>query len=149
MDLDRTRHGRSAGTLYSAAGDSGQQSQAKTMTRITEKKLNYFERYLSIWVAAGMVGGVLLGKGLPHVMDSLRRLEFGNGSQINLPIAVLISLMIIPMMMKVDFGAIRDVGKRPKGLFITLFVNWLVKPFSMALIAWLFFRELFAAWITP
>ena len=71
------------------------------------------------------------------------------GSQINIPIAVLIWLMIIPMMMKVDFASIRDVGKKPRGLLVTLFVNWLVKPFSMAFIAWLFFRYVFAAWIPP
>jgi arsenite transporter len=79
----------------------------------------------------------------------LRRLEFGHNSQINVPIAVLIWLMITPMMMKVDFAAIRDVRKRPRGLFVTLFVNWLVKPFSMALFAWFFFRFVFSAWIAP
>jgi len=76
-------------------------------------------------------------------------MEFSNESHVNVPIAVLIWLMIVPMMMKVDFGAIRDVGKRPRGLLVTLFVNWLVKPFSMALLAWAFFRHLFAAWIEP
>jgi ACR3 family arsenite transporter len=81
-------------------------------------------------------------------MDGLRGLEFGDGSQINIPIAILIWLMITPMMMKVDFGALRDVGRRPRGLFVTLFVNWLVKPFSMALIAWVFFRVLFSPWIS-
>jgi ACR3 family arsenite transporter len=96
-----------------------------------------------------MLVGVLIGKTLPSMTDSLRRLEFVQGSQINAPIAVLIWLMIIPMMMKVDFGAIRDVGRRPRGLFITLFVNWLVKPFSMAAIAWVFFRVVFAQWIAP
>jgi len=116
---------------------------------MTEKKLNYFERYLSVWVGACMIVGVLLGKLIPAFTDTLRRLEFGKGSQINVPIAVLIWLMIIPMMMKVDFTAIRNVGKRPRGLLVTLFVNWLVKPFSMALIAWLFFRHVFAAWIAP
>jgi len=116
---------------------------------MTEKKLNYFERYLSVWVGACMIVGILLGKLIPAFTDALRRLEFGKGSQINVPIAVLIWLMIIPMMMKVDFTAIRNVGKRPRGLLVTLFVNWLVKPFSMALIAWLFFRHVFAAWIAP
>ena len=114
-----------------------------------EKRLGYFERYLSLWVAFCMIVGVLLGKVLPGFIDGLRRMEFGNSSQINVPIAVLIWLMIIPMMMKVDFAAIREVGKRPRGLFVTLFVNWLVKPFSMALFAWLFFRLVFSAWITP
>ncbi len=113
------------------------------------QRLNIFERYLSLWVALCMVGGVLLGKGIPALMDGLRRLEFGQGSQINVPIALLIWLMITPMMMKVDFGAIRDVGRRPRGLLVTLFVNWLVKPFSMAAIAWLFFRLVFSPWISP
>jgi ACR3 family arsenite transporter len=113
----------------------------------TAKRLNYFERYLSVWVGACMVVGVLLGKVVPHAADALRRLEFGAGSQINAPIAVLIWLMIVPMMMKVDFASIRQVGRQPRGLFVTLFVNWLVKPFSMAFFAWLFFRHVFAAWI--
>ncbi len=113
------------------------------------KRLNYFERYLTVWVGACMALGVLLGKAIPQLADSLRRLEFGAGSQINIPIAVLIWLMIVPMMMKVDFASIRNVGNRPRGLFVTLFVNWLVKPFSMALIAGLFFRYIFAAWISP
>ena len=111
------------------------------------KRLHFFERYLSVWVAICMVVGVVLGKLLPSLADALRGLEFGRGSQINLPIAVLIWLMIIPMMMKVDFTSILRVGKRPRGVLITLFVNWMVKPFSMALIAWLFFRHIFAAWI--
>jgi ACR3 family arsenite transporter len=111
------------------------------------KRLDRFERYLSLWVGLCMVAGVLLGKAAPAAMGGLRNLEFGAGSQINGPIAVLIWLMVTPMMMKVDFGAIRDVGRRPRGLFVTLFVNWLVKPFSMAAIAWLFFRLLFSPWI--
>ena len=116
---------------------------------IARKRLNPFERYLSVWVGLCMVIGVVLGKVAPSLMDGLRGLEFGEGSQINIPIAVLIWLMITPMMMKVDFGAIRNVGRRPRGLLVTLFVNWLVKPFSMALIAWLFFRLLFSPWIPP
>ncbi|MBI4892471.1 MAG: ACR3 family arsenite efflux transporter [Acidobacteria bacterium] len=113
------------------------------------KQLNLFERYLTAWVGLCMLAGVLLGKAVPELTDQLRRLEFGAGSQINIPIAVLIWLMIIPMMMKVDFASIRNVGRRPHGLLVTLFVNWLVKPFSMAFIAWLFFRHLLAAWIPP
>jgi ACR3 family arsenite transporter len=115
---------------------------------MTEKKLNYFERYLSVWVGACMIVGILLGKLIPAFTDTLRRLEFGKGSQINVPIAVLIWLMIIPMMMKVDFTSIRNVGKKPRGLLVTLFVNWLVKPFSMAFLAWLFFRHVFSHWIS-
>lgn len=82
-------------------------------------------------------------------MQALRDLELVQGSQVNVPIAVLIWLMIIPMMMKVDFASVLNVGTRPRGLFVTLLVNWLVKPFSMAIIAWLFFRHLFAPWIAP
>ena len=114
----------------------------------TQKRLNYFERYLTVWVGLCMIVGVLAGKSLPASIDQLRRLEFGAGSQINIPIAVLIWLMIVPMMMKVDFASIRSVGKKPRGLLVTLVVNWLVKPFSMAFIAWLFFRFVFASWIS-
>lgn len=112
------------------------------------KQLGLFERYLSLWVAACMAAGVLLGKLLPEAVGALRGMEFGAGSQINAPIAVLIWLMIIPMMMKVDFASIRNVGRRPRGLMVTLFVNWLVKPFSMALFAWFFFRIVFAPLIS-
>src|ERR1035438_4067202 len=105
------------------------------------RRLAFFERYLTLWVALCMLAGVLLGKLLPSAVQALRGLEFGQGSQINIPIAVLIWLMITPMMMKVDLGAIRDVGRKPKGLIVTLIVNWLVKPFSMALLAWLLDRK--------
>ena len=124
-------------------------SPAATTAIVRPKRLNVFERYLSLWVGLCMVAGVVLGKLAPSFMQGLRGLEFGAGSQINVPIAVLIWLMITPMMMKVDFGAIRNVGRRPRGLFVTLFVNWLVKPFSMAAIAWLFFRYVFSPWIAP
>jgi len=123
--------------------------RASVETPVTPKRLNYFERYLSLWVGLCMLVGVLIGKALPGMIDQLRGMEFGAGSQINIPIAALIWLMIIPMMMKVDFASIRNVGKKPRGLLVTLFVNWLVKPFSMALIAWLFFRSIFSAWIPP
>lgn len=116
---------------------------------VVEKQLNSFERYLTVWVALCMVAGVVLGRLAPGLVQTLRTMEFGQGSHINLPIAVLIWLMIVPMMMKVDFASIRHVGTRPTGLVITLFVNWVVKPFSMAFFAWLFFRVVFSAWITP
>ncbi len=112
-------------------------------------RLGLFERYLTLWVGLCMVAGLAVGKWMPGSVSLLRSLEFGRGSQVNVPIAVLIWLMIIPMMMKVDFAAIRRVGEQPRGLLVTLFVNWLVKPFSMALIAWVFFRHVFSAWITP
>ncbi len=110
----------------------------------TTKRLDFFERYLSLWVALCMICGLALGRGAPDAVDALRRLEFGSGSQVNIPVAVLIWLMIYPMMLKIDFGSILDVRKQPAGLAITLFVNWLVKPFSMALLATVFFKHLFA-----
>ena len=107
------------------------------------KRLNFFERYLTLWVALCMVAGVLLGKLAPGVSGALRGLEFGADSPINLPIAVLIWLMIYPMMLRIDFSSILGVRRRPGGILVTLFVNWLVKPFSMALLGWLFFKHLF------
>jgi ACR3 family arsenite transporter len=113
------------------------------------KRLNLFERYLTLWVGLCMVAGLAVGRLAPGLVAALRGMEFGRGSQVNVPIAVLIWLMIIPMMMKVDFGSILNVRQKPRGLLVTLFVNWLVKPFSMALIGWVFFRHIFSAWITP
>ncbi len=107
------------------------------------KRLNFFERYLSLWVAVCMAVGIVLGKMLPQATEILRSMEFGNESHINIPIAVLIWLMIYPMMLKIDLGSIVEVRKKPKGLAVTLVVNWLVKPFSMALLGWIFFKWLF------
>jgi len=109
----------------------------------TSKKLNLFERYLTAWVLLCMVSGMAIGRLFPRLTGFLRDWQFAEGSQINLPIAILIWMMIYPMMLKIEFGSLKGVGKRPKGLLITLFVNWMVKPFSMALIAWLFFKVLF------
>jgi len=108
------------------------------------KRLNFFERYLSIWVALCIVIGIGLGKLFPGVVGALSKMEI---SHVNLPIAVLIWLMIYPMMLKIDFSAILKVGDKPKGLFITLFINWVVKPFSMAFLGWLFFKVVFIALI--
>ena len=113
-----------------------------------ERKLtNVFERYLTIWVVACMVVGVLIGKLVPGLVAAVRSVEFGHNSQINMPIAVLIWLMIYPMMLKIDFGSILGVRKRPRGLLITLFVNWIVKPLSMTLLGWVFFKHFFLPWI--
>ena len=111
------------------------------------KRLNLFERYLTIWVALCMVTGLLLGRSVPNVIQWLRSSEFGEGSHVNASIALLIWIMIIPMMMKIDLASIRNVGNRPRGLLVTLFVNWIIKPFSMAFFAWVFFRLVFSAWI--
>lgn len=113
------------------------------------KHMSFFDKYLTIWVALCMTVGVGLGKAFPAAVASLRGLEFGEGSQINIPIAILIWLMVYPMMLKVDFSSIVNVGKNPKGLFVTLFVNWIVKPFSMAFFGYLFFRLVFSSWISP
>jgi ACR3 family arsenite transporter len=113
------------------------------------RRLAFFERYLTVWVFLCMVVGVALGRALPSLTSALSNLQFGQGSQVNIPISVLLWLMIYPMMLKVDFGAIGGIAQKPKGLMVTLFVNWLVKPFSMAFLAWLFMQHVFAAWIDP
>lgn len=112
------------------------------------KKMNIFERYLTLWVIICMVAGMLIGKFFPEITNSLRAMEFGENSKINIPIAILLWLMIYPMMLKIDFSSLKAVGKKPKGLIITLIVNWLVKPFTMALLGWLFFKHIFANWIS-
>ena len=114
----------------------GSQSQANGASR----EMSFFDRYLSVWVGLCMLAGVLIGRLLPEPVVALRSMEV---SHINLPIAGLIWLMIYPMMLKVDFSSILKVGRHPRGLFITVFVNWLVKPFSMALLGWVFFKLLF------
>lgn len=107
------------------------------------KRLDFFERYLSLWVLACMIVGVALGKLLPGLTATLSSWQFGQDSHVNIPIAVLIWLMVYPMMLKIDFGGLTAVVQRPRGLMVTLVVNWLVKPFSMALLGWLFVRILF------
>ena len=110
------------------------------------KRMSFFDRYLTVWVGLCMLAGVMLGKLLPEPVSALRGMEL---SHINLPIAGLIWLMIYPMMLKVDFASVVDAGRNPKGLLITLLVNWLVKPFSMALLGWIFFKHLFLPLIGP
>jgi arsenite transporter len=110
------------------------------------KRLSLFERYLTAWVALCIAAGVALGRAVPGAVTALSRLEV---SHVNLPIAVLIWLMIYPMMLRVDFAAVRDVGQRPRGILVVLFVNWLVKPFSMAALGWLAFKWLFAGVLGP
>ena len=124
-------------------------SSARTSVRPAPKRLAFFERYLTVWVLVCMVVGVGFGKLLPGATATLSKLEFGQGSQVNVPIGILLWLMIYPMMLKVDFSAIGGIARRPKGLLVTLFVNWLVKPFSMALLAWVFMQHVFSAWIAP
>jgi arsenite transporter len=106
--------------------------------------IGFFERYLTVWVILCMVVGVLIGQFLPGIPAFLGRFEYAN---VSIPIAILIWLMIYPMMLKVDFQSIRDVGKNPKGLFVTWVTNWLIKPFTMFGIAWLFFFVIFKSLI--
>ena len=110
------------------------------------KGISFFERYLTVWVILCMVAGIIIGRFLPAVPAFLGRFEY---AQVSIPIAFLIWLMIYPMMMKVDFASIKDVGKNPHGLYVTWVVNWLIKPFTMFLIAWFFFYFVFEAFISP
>ncbi len=116
---------------------------------VNPKRLAFFERYLTVWVFLCMVVGVAFGKIAPGITADLSQLEFVQGSHVNAPIAVLIWLMIYPMMLKVDFTALGGIAKKPKGLAVTLLVNWLVKPFSMAFLGWLFMAHVFRPWISP
>ena len=103
--------------------------------------MNLFERYLTVWVSLCIVAGIALGKFLPAFFQLIGHLSI---AQVNLPVGVLIWVMIIPMLVKVDFGALGDVRRHGRGIGVTLFVNWLVKPFSMALLGWIFIRQVFA-----
>ena len=108
--------------------------------------MGLFERYLTIWVALGIAAGVGLGLVLPGFFQTVAGLEI---AQVNLVVAVFIWVMIYPMMIQVDWAAIKDVGKKPQGLLLTLVVNWLIKPFTMAALGVLFFQYIFAPWVDP
>lgn len=108
--------------------------------------ISAFQKYLTVWVIFCMIVGVLIGKFLPQIPAFLNRFEY---ARVSIPMAILIWVMIYPMMMKVDFRSIKNVGRNPKGLFVTWIVNWLVKPFTMYGIASLFFFTVFKAFITP
>ncbi|HSN66071.1 MAG TPA: ACR3 family arsenite efflux transporter [Fusibacter sp.] len=106
--------------------------------------ISFFEKYLTLWVALCMAIGILIGKFLPQIPEFLGKFEYAN---VSIPIAILIWIMIYPMMMKVDFHSVRNVGKNPKGLYVTWITNWLIKPFTMFGIAYFFFYVVFANWI--
>ena len=108
--------------------------------------MGIFERYLSVWVGLCIVAGVGLGVLAPELFTMAARAQF---AQVNVIVAVLIWVMIYPMMIQIDFGALRKAGDRPKGLALTLVINWLIKPFTMAALGWLFFRVVFADWVEP
>jgi ACR3 family arsenite transporter len=112
--------------------------------RVARAEMPFFERYLSIWVALCIVAGILLGRVAPGFFESLGSMEV---ARVNIPIAVLIWLMILPMLLKIDFHSLMEVRQHWKGVGVTLFINWAVKPFSMALLGWLFIRNLFSDWL--
>jgi len=112
--------------------------------KTTNKRIGFFERYLSIWVLLCMLIGIALGEIIPGAFQSLGAMQL---AEVNMPVAVLTWLMIIPMLLKIDFHALADVKQHWKGIGVTLFINWAVKPFSMALMAWLFIRILFADYL--
>jgi ACR3 family arsenite transporter len=117
-----------------------------TMKKTEKSAISFFEKNLTYWVLLCMVAGVLIGKFLPAMPSFLSKFEYAN---VSIPIAFLIWLMIYPMMMKVDFASIKNVGKNPKGLYVTWIVNWLIKPFTMFGIAAFFFYVAFKPWISP
>jgi ACR3 family arsenite transporter len=120
-------------------------SQCETTgRRAAGVKMPFFERYLSLWVALCIVAGIVLGRLFPTAFESLGAMEVAS---VNLPVAVLIWLMILPMLLKIDFHSLNEVRHHWKGVGVTLFINWGVKPFSMAFLAWLFIRTLFADWL--
>ncbi len=110
------------------------------------KKIGFFEKYLSLWVAICIAAGIGIGNVAGSSMEVLSNLEV---FKVNIPVAVLIWLMIYPMMLQVDFSSIKSIRKQPKGIFLTLIVNWLIKPFTMAFFTWIFFSKLYSAFISP
>jgi ACR3 family arsenite transporter len=108
--------------------------------------MGLFERYLSVWVGISIIVGVILGSVIPDFFTLVASLEYAH---VNIVVAVLIWLMVYPMMIQIDFSSIKDVGKKPKGLALTLVINWLIKPFTMAALGWLFFKGFFADWVDP
>ena len=133
------------GEQTAVAGPAPSAPSAATATAEQPRPaLGLFERYLTIWVALCIVAGIALGHWFPAPFQAIGRLEI---AQVNLPVAVLIWLMIIPMLLKIDVGALHQVGEHWRGIGVTLFINWAVKPFSMALLSWLFIGVLFRPWL--
>ena len=108
--------------------------------------MGIFERYLSIWVALSISAGIGLGIALPGAFQSIASIEYAH---VNIPVALFIWVMIYPMMVQIDFSAVKEVGKKPKGIILTVIINWLIKPFTMAALGWLFFKVIFADWVDP
>ena len=111
-----------------------------------KKTIGFFEKYLTIWVALGILAGIGLGYLLGDSIEIISSLEF---ARVNIPVAILIWLMIYPMMLQIDFTSIKQVSKKPRGVVWTVIINWAIKPFTMAFFAWIFFSKIYAAWIDP
>ena len=118
--------------------------QTEAVAATPSFSMSIFERYLTVWVLLCIVAGIALGQLAPGAFQAVGRMEV---AQVNLPVGLLIWVMVIPMLLKVDFGALGQVRQHWRGIGVTLFVNWAVKPFSMALLAWLFIRHVFADWL--
>ena len=115
-----------------------------TARRAAGARMPFFEKYLSVWVVLCIVAGIILGRLFPQVFDALGAMEI---ARVNLPVAILIWLMILPMLLKIDFRSLAEVKDHWRGVGVTLFINWGIKPFSMALLAWIFIRNVFASWL--
>jgi ACR3 family arsenite transporter len=132
----------------SAAADAKSDDMTTTHTTAVAggaaPAIGFFARYLTVWVALCIVAGILLGQAFPAAFQALAGLEF---AQVNIPVGILIWVMIIPMLIKIDFGALAQVRSQWRGIGVTLFINWMVKPFSMAFLGWLFIRHVFVDWL--
>ena len=111
-----------------------------------KKTISFFDRYLSLWVALCIVAGIIIGRVAGDSIEIISNMEI---AKVNIPVAILIWLMIYPMMLQIDFTSIKKVGEKPRGIVWTVVINWLIKPFTMALFAWTFFTKLYSAWIDP
>jgi len=115
-------------------------------TQSDVQKMAFFERHLTLWVALCIVAGIALGKISGDSISLLSEMKWG---EVNIPVAILVWMMVFPMMVQIDFSSIKKVGKTPKGLFLTVIINWAIKPFTMAFFAWVFFNQLYGAYISP
>ncbi|MBL7842248.1 MAG: ACR3 family arsenite efflux transporter [Cyclobacteriaceae bacterium] len=111
-----------------------------------KKTISFFDRYLSVWVAICIIAGIVIGRFAGDTIEVISSVEI---AKVNLPVAVLIWLMIYPMMLQIDFTSIKKIGEKPRGVVWTVVINWLIKPFTMAFFAWIFFTKLYSAWIDP
>lgn len=112
----------------------------------SKRQISFFDKYLTVWVALSILVGIGLGHFAGDSIEVISSMEIAN---VNIPVAILIWLMIYPMMLQVDFTSIKKIGKKPRGVVWTIVINWLIKPFSMAFFAWIFFTKIYAAWIDP